>query len=56
LESPRGCDNVEPGQHRALGVVLVGTWKAEIGQNAVAHELGNDAVISGEIESTRNSE
>src|SRR5208337_5244233 len=31
---------------RPCGVVLVGVWETEIGENAVAHEFGDEAVIS----------
>ena len=31
---------------RPLGVVLVGMWKAEIGENAVAHEFSDETVIA----------
>jgi hypothetical protein len=31
---------------RPLGVVLVGVWKSEIGENAVAHEFGDETVVA----------
>ena len=36
-------DEPEPGPDRALGFVLMGPRPAEIGQHAVAHELGDIA-------------
>jgi hypothetical protein len=41
----RGGD-LEPGANRALGIVLVSGWIAEIGQDAVAHQSRDDAVIA----------
>ena len=38
--------DVEAGPDRPLGVVLVGARKAEIGQHAVAHEFGDEAVVA----------
>ena len=34
-------DQLQPGAHRALGIVLVGPRIAEIGEHAVAHVLGD---------------
>lgn len=33
----------EPGTNRSLGGILAGMWIAEISQNSVAHELGDEA-------------
>jgi hypothetical protein len=41
-------DDVQAAPHRALGILLVGARKAEGGQDAVTHELGNKAVISSD--------
>ena len=38
--------HVEAGPDRALGVLLVGAREAEIGQHAIAHEFGDEAVIT----------
>ena len=44
----RGDDfgDFEPRVDRSRCVVLVGAGEAEIGENAVAHELGDEAVIA----------
>ena len=39
----------EPGTDRPLGLVLVRRGPAEIGQHAVAHELGDVAVEAGDL-------
>ncbi len=36
-------DDGKSGMHRARGRILVGMWKAEIGEYAIAHELGDEA-------------
>jgi hypothetical protein len=41
-------DEVEPRPDRALGIVLVGLWVAEIGQHAVAQKLGDVALEPGD--------
>ena len=38
---PTASTSCEPGAHRPLGIVLVRLRPAEIGQHAVAHELGD---------------
>ena len=38
--------DVEAGPDRTLGVLLMGARKAEIGQHAIAHEFGDEAVIA----------
>ena len=43
-ESGHRLDDREPGAHRPLGVVLMRLRPAEIGQHAVAHELGDVAL------------
>ena len=43
------CDDRQAGAHRALGVVLVRPRPAEIGQHAVAHELGDVALEARDL-------
>ena len=43
LQLRHRLDQRKPGQHRALGVVLVGLGIAEISQHAVAHVFGDEA-------------
>ena len=38
----------EAGPHRALGIVLMRARVAEIGEDAVAHEFGDKAVVAGD--------
>jgi hypothetical protein len=38
--------DVEAGPDRTLGILLMGARKAEIGQHAIAHEFGDEAVIA----------
>ena len=38
--------DVEAGPDRTLGVLLVSARKAKIGQHAIAHEFGDEAVIA----------
>ncbi len=37
-------DQLQPGAHRPLGIVLVRLRPAEVGEHAVAHVLGDVAV------------
>ena len=46
VQSRDHLDEFEPGVHRARRVVLMGAGKAEIGEDAVAHELGDEAVVA----------
>jgi hypothetical protein len=46
LESCNDFGDFEPRVHRPRGVVLVRAREAEVGQNAVAHEFGDEAVIA----------
>jgi hypothetical protein len=42
-----GLDDAQPGPDRALGSVLLGLGPAEVGEHAVAHELGDVAAEPG---------
>jgi hypothetical protein len=44
VERRQRVEDREAGAHRALGVLLLRIWVAEINQNAIAHELGDIAV------------
>ena len=44
-----GRGDREPGPHRPLGLVLVRPGPAEIGQHAVAHELGDMALEARDL-------
>ena len=44
-----GPQDVQPGPDRALGVVLVGPGEAEVGEHAVAHELGDVPLEAGDL-------
>ena len=44
----RGCGG-ETCANRALGVVLVRLRPAEIGEHAVAHQLGDSALVAGDL-------
>jgi hypothetical protein len=46
LQSRDRRDDFEAGPHRALGVVLMRPRVAEIGEDAVAHEFGDEAVVA----------
>jgi hypothetical protein len=46
IELGDGSRDVETGSNCSFGVVLVGARKAEIGQHAVTHEFGDEAVIT----------
>jgi hypothetical protein len=39
-------DNVQRGQRRALRIIIVSKWVAEIGKQAIAHEFGQEAIVS----------
>src|SRR5262249_60032915 len=43
-EATNRVDDGEPGPDRALRIVLMGLWPAEIGQHAIAHVLGDMAL------------
>ena len=45
LEPCNSGDDIEPRAHGSLGIVLVRTRIAEIGQYPVAPEIGKEAVI-----------
>jgi hypothetical protein len=47
-EGERALD-LQAGAHGALGVVLVGAGKAEVGDDAVALVLGDVAVVAGDL-------
>ena len=46
LQAADGGDDLQAGPHGALGFVLVGARIAEIGEQPVAHELGDEAVMA----------
>ena len=46
VELRDGGGDVETSPDRPLGVLLVGAREAEIGQHAIAHEFGDEAVIA----------
>ena len=46
LEPRHRLDQLEPGAHRPLGVVLVRLRPAEVGEHAIAHVLGDVAAPS----------
>jgi hypothetical protein len=48
-----GVSDGEAGPHGALGIVLVGTRVAEVGQHAVAHELGDVALEARDLPGDR---
>src|SRR5262245_38556424 len=43
-----GLWQLDPRPDRALGVILVRLWVAEVHEHAVAHVLGNEAVVAGD--------
>ena len=45
-EPSRSLDDVEAGQHRPLGVVVMGDGIAEVGQHAIAGVLVNVAAVA----------
>jgi hypothetical protein len=47
VEPADGVDDLQTGAHGAFGLVLVGARIAEIGQQPIAHELGDEAVMAG---------
>ena len=47
-EGERALD-LQSGAHGALGVVLVGAGKAEVGNDAVALVLGDVTVVAGDL-------
>ena len=46
LTRPTDCTSSRPGAHRTLGIVLVRPRPAEVGEHAIAHELGHMPVPS----------
>ena len=46
LQRPDDAGDFQSRPDRPLGIVLVGVRKAEIGENAVAHEFGDETVIA----------
>ena len=45
VELVDGANQVEAATHGALGVVLVGGWGPEEGEDSIAHEAGNVAAV-----------
>ena len=45
VELVDGANQVEAATHSALGVVLVGGWGPEEGEDSIAHEAGNVAAV-----------
>src|SRR3984893_18214637 len=46
LQRPDHAYDFQSCSDRPLRVVLMGVWKAEIGENAVAHEFSEEAVVA----------
>jgi hypothetical protein len=44
-----GLDHSQTCPDRPLGLVLVCAWPAEVHENAVAHVLGNEAVVVADL-------
>ena len=49
VEPAHRLDDRQPGPHRPLGLVLVRPGPAEIGEHAVAHELGDVALEARDL-------
>ena len=48
LEGSHGVDQRQRGARRLLGIILMRLGIAEIGQYAVPHEAGNDALVAAD--------
>jgi hypothetical protein len=47
LEARCLCDNIQRGPCRTLRVIVVSGRVAEVGEQAVAHEFGQEAIVTG---------